>query len=77
MVFNNNKIYDVLRIVVQILGPLAILITSLGKIWGLPYYVEITATIAAIEVFLGSFVTASKKAYDKEQLEVEDVDSNN
>lgn len=66
MVFDNNKVYDVLKYIAQIVLPaLATLYFALSKIWGLPYGVEIVGTISAIDVFLGCLLGISSVSYNK------------
>ena len=71
MIFKNSKAYDILKTIALIIGPLVVFLTALINIWGLPYGTQITATLAAIEAFIGALVTASKHAYNKQQ-EAED-----
>lgn len=40
-----------------------VLILTVGKIWGLPYYSEIGATVAALGVFLAAVIGVSSKNY--------------
>lgn len=62
----NNKVYDVLKYVAQIILPaLATLYFALSKIWGLPYGEEIVGTISAIDVFLGALLGISSASYNK------------
>ena len=42
-----------------------VLILTLGKIWGIPYYSEIGASVAALGVFLAAILGVSSKAYYK------------
>lgn len=66
MVFDNNKVYDVLKYIAQIILPaLATLYFALSKIWGLPYGVEIVGTISAVDVFLGTLLGISSASYNK------------
>lgn len=66
MVFDNNKVYDVLKYIAQIILPaLATLYFALSKIWGLPYGVEIVGTISAVDVFLGTLLGISSISYNK------------
>ncbi len=70
MIFKDNKVYDVLVYIAQIVLPaLATLYFALAKIWGLPYGVEIEGTIIAIDVFLGSILMISKVRYNKQKVE--------
>lgn len=62
----NNKVYDVLKwIVILVLPALAGLFTTLTAIWGIPYGNEISLTISAVEVFLGSALMISSAQYKK------------
>ena len=66
MVFDNDKVYDVLKYIAQIVLPaLATLYFALSKIWGLPYGVEIVGTISAVDVFLGTLLGISSASYNK------------
>ena len=54
-----------------------VLILTLGKIWGVPYYSEIGASVAAVGVFLAAIIGVSSKAYYKkigDQAAVEEVE---
>lgn len=43
-----------------------VLILTLGKIWGVPYYSEIGASVAAVGVFLAAILGVSTRNYYKE-----------
>lgn len=43
-----------------------VLILTLGKIWGIPYYSEIGASVAALGVFLAAILGVSSRSYYKE-----------
>lgn len=61
-----NATYDVLKWVAQIFLPAAAgLYAGLAKIWGLPFGVEITGTIAAVDAFLGALLQISTSQYNK------------
>lgn len=61
-----NKVYDVIKWIVVIIIPAIItLYSSLASIWGFPYAEQITATLAAIEVFLGVVMKISTASYNK------------
>ena len=69
MIFKDNKIYDILVYVAQIVLPaLATLYFGLAKIWNLPYGVEIEGTIILIDTFLGSLLMISKSQYNKQKV---------
>lgn len=40
-----------------------VLILTVGKIWAIPYYSEIGATVAAVGVFLAAIIGVSSKNY--------------
>ena len=42
-----------------------VLILTLGKIWGIPYYSEIGASVAAIGVFMAAILGVSSRSYYK------------
>ena len=64
----NCRTYDVLKWVALVLLPaVQVLWLALGKIWGFPYLVEIGATIAAVDVFIGSLLGVSTEAYRAEK----------
>lgn len=61
-----NKWYDRLKWVAIALIPcLATLILTVGKIWSMPYYDNIAATVTAIGVFLAGLLGISSAAYYK------------
>jgi len=60
----SNKVYDILKFIAQLVLPaLATLILTLFGIWGLPYGEQISATIMAIDTFLGAILGISSKVY--------------
>lgn len=64
----SNTVYDVLKFIAQIVLPaLATLWAALGKIWGWPLVTEITATICAVDTFLGALLGISAMQYAKEK----------
>ena len=63
----NNKTYDVLKWIAQILLPaLATLYFALSKVWSLPYGTEVVGTITAIDAFLGALLGISSAQYNKD-----------
>ena len=70
----NNKTYDVLKWIAQILLPaLGTLYFALSRIWGFPYGEEIVGTIAAVDAFLGALLGLSSKSYYAEKAALEDL----
>ena len=66
MIFKNNTTYDTLSFISRIILPLSVFIATLGDIWGIPYAIQISATLGALDVFLGSILISSKKKYDEQ-----------
>lgn len=64
----NDKTYDIFCWIGRIVMPsLAVLYTTLGDIWGLPYTSEIPATIMGLDVFLNALLGISSNSYYKEK----------
>ena len=73
-----NKSYDVIKWIVVIVIPAVItLYSTLGGIWDFPLVQEITASLAAIDVFLGVIMKISSVSYNKEYDGVLHVDTVN
>lgn len=68
MIFPDG-VYDKLKVIAFILAPLITFLAALGDIWGIPHMVEICATLAALDTFLGALLTVSNRKYN----EVNDV----
>lgn len=66
MVFENSKVYDVIKFIARYIGPIVIFLTAIINIWGIPYGEQIIATLAALEALLTKFVSVSKKKYEKQ-----------
>ena len=64
----NNKTYDILKFVAQILLPaIGTLYFALAGIWNFPYGEEIVGTITALDTFLGAILGLSSASYNKEE----------
>ena len=51
----SNRTYDILKWVALVVIPAsATLVLTVGKIWGLPYYDNIGATISAVGLFIAA-----------------------
>lgn len=63
----SNKVYDVLKIIAQIVLPVAAtVIFALSEIWGIiPYGEEIIGTIVLVDALLGSILGVSTMQYNK------------
>jgi len=63
----SNKLFDVLKwVAILFLPALAILIRTVFAIWNIPYGDQISATIMALQVFLGAILGVSTLNYNKE-----------
>lgn len=61
-----DKVYNVLKWTCLIALPaIAVFYFALSKIWGLPYGAEITATINAVAVLIGSLIGISQHNINK------------
>lgn len=64
----SNKTYDILKYIAQIVLPaLATLWATLGKIWSWPLVTEISASIMAVDFFMGALLKISSDKYNQEQ----------
>ena len=63
----SNCVYDKLKLIAWILAPLITFIGAVCIIWGVPYAEQITATLAALDTFLGSLLTVSNINYNKDE----------
>lgn len=61
----SNRTYDVLKWIALIgLPAFATFYATLGQVWGLPLATEITATIVALDTFLGTVLGVSSIKYN-------------
>lgn len=68
----SNKTYDILKFVAQVVLPaIGTLYLTLGSIWTgvieLPYPEQISATIMAVDTFLGVLLGISSAQYNAQQ----------
>lgn len=60
----SNNVYNFIKwFALAFVPALEVLILTVGKIWGLPYYDNIGATVAAVGVFLAAVIGVSSKTY--------------
>ena len=60
----SNRQYDALKWIALVVIPAAATLTlTVGKIWGLPYYDNVAATISAVGLFIAAVIGASGKGY--------------
>lgn len=71
----SNKTYDALKwVALTLLPAIEVLWLALGKIWNFPYVVEIGASIAAVDVFLGTLLGVNNIQYNKPaEMDVSDL----
>ena len=63
----SNISYDRMKWFALVFVPaFEVLILTLGKIWGIPYYSEIGASVAALGVFLAAILGVSSRNYYNE-----------
>ena len=71
----SNKVYDVLKWITLIVIPAIIaLYSTLSSVWGWSYGNQITATMAAFEIFLGTVLQISNAKYKKAAVSAETVE---
>lgn len=64
----SNKTYDLLKWIAMFFLPaLALLVQSVFAIWDLPYGEQISATIVAVNAFLGACLGISKMNYKEDK----------
>ena len=69
-----DKVYDVLKWIAMIVLPAcATLYAALAKIWGMPFELEIPATIMAADTFLGTLIGVSTYNYNKGKNSEEEI----
>lgn len=62
----SNRLYDVLKYIALICLPaLQVFWLTIGKIWNIPYTIEIGATIGAVGLFLGTLLGVSTYEHNK------------
>jgi len=68
----SNKQYDTIKLLALLAAPILTLISAVVSIWGIPYGEQITATLAAIDTFVGAVVVIAKANYKGDEEEGED-----
>ena len=61
----SNRVYDTIKLISLIGTPAITLIAAIISIWNIPYGAQITATLAAIDTFLGALVVILQMNYNK------------
>lgn len=66
MIFNNSKLYDVLKWVALVaLDALGIAYESLSAVWGFPFGDEIMKTCTIVSLLIGTLIGVSSYKYNK------------
>ena len=60
-----NSTYDTIKLISLIGTPAVTMIAAIISIWDIPYGAQITATLAAIDTFLGALVVVLQMNYTK------------
>lgn len=63
----SNKAYDIIKTIALIATPTITFIAAVISIWNIPHGAEITATLAALDTFLGALVVVLKVNYDRKE----------
>ena len=63
----SNKTYDTLKNLCLIVIPFMAFLSTICQIWNVPFTEQITASLVAIETFLGALVKISNVSYNKKQ----------
>lgn len=66
-----NEQYDKLQKLMRIFIPLITFLTAIGDIWGFKWMGLVTATIAALNIFLGQVLNACSKKYAESKKDVD------
>lgn len=61
----SNKTYDIIKMISLIGTPAITLVAAIISIWNIPYGSQITATLAAIDTFMGALVVILNVNYNK------------
>lgn len=67
----NNKMYDVLKYIAQIVLPaLGTLYFALAGLWNFPYVEQVVGTISAVDTFLGCILKISSNKYNEKNAKI-------
>ena len=68
----SNRTYDFIKGLGLVAVPIIVFLTALVNIWNIPYGDQIVATLAAVDVLIGAFVSVAKNIYDRKEKNIED-----
>ena len=63
----SNKTYDILKTIALVAVPFIAFVGSLCTIWGIPHSEQITASLTALDTFIGALVVIASKLYYAEE----------
>lgn len=67
----SDKTYDVLKWIGLITVPVITFLTAIVNIWGIPMGDQIVATLAAVDVLIGSIVAVANAQYRRKKAKIE------
>lgn len=65
----SNKSYDTIKLIALLILPLSELVAALSHIWGWQYGAAVTATLVALDAFLGAVVKICSDAYRNRRID--------
>ena len=68
----SNKTYDFIKALGLVAVPILTFLVAIVNIWNIPYGDQIVATLAAVDVLIGAFVSVAKNLYDRKEKNIED-----
>lgn len=68
----SNKTYDFIKALGLVAVPILTFLVAIVNIWNIPYGDQIVATLAAVDVLIGAFVSVAKNIYDRKEKNIED-----
>ena len=68
----SNKTYDFIKALGLVAVPVITFLVAIVNIWQIPYGDQIVATLAAVDVLIGAFVSVAKNLYDRKEKNIED-----
>lgn len=68
----SNRQYDTIKALGLVAVPVITFLVAIVNIWQIPYGDQIVATLAAVDVLIGAFVSVAKNIYDRKEKNIED-----
>ncbi len=67
-----NRQYDTIKAIGLVAVPILTFLVAIVNIWNIPYGDQIVATLAAVDVLIGAFVSVAKNIYDRKKEKIEE-----